>query len=152
MQSETILQGPEKTLQISKSSESYLKETSGWTYFFSILGAVFIGLLVIGSITLAIIFSTINNENMPAFSGMAIGLIYLIISLVYFFPVYYLFRFSSNMKKAIESKDSNNLELAFKSIKSHFKFMGFLTIIFIAIYVIIAIMMLFTGMVTNFWQ
>ncbi|NQU35246.1 MAG: hypothetical protein HQ521_18625 [Bacteroidetes bacterium] len=142
----------EHTLQISKSSESYLKETSSWTFFFSILGAIFLGLMVIGSIAVSIIFSTIDNESLPPISGVIIGAVYFILSIVYFFPIYYLYKFSSNMKKAIEKKEDNNLELAFKNIKSHFKYMGIFTIIIIVIYVLIAILMLFSGMVNNFWQ
>jgi hypothetical protein len=152
MDSSLIKNENKDILQLTESSQSYLKETSSWTFFFSILGFIFLGLLFIGAITVSIMFSVLDNENMPAISGLTLGLLYITICIVLFFPVYYLYKFSSNMKTAIENNEINNLETALRNIKSHFKFMGYFTIIIIVIYVFAAIMMLFTGMLTNFWQ
>ena len=49
------------------------------------------------------------------------------------------------MKKAIEKKNNENLDDAFKNIKSHYKFAGIFTIIFIALYILGAIAMLIFG-------
>ncbi len=139
-------------LEISEKSRAYLKETGNWAYFFSILGFIFIGLLFIGSLVVSVMFSFLDNENLPAISGLTFGIVYIIFSIILFFPILYLYRFSTNMKSALENSESLNLEIAFKNIRSHYKFVGYYIIIMILIYVIAAVIMLFSGMLISFWQ
>ena len=128
----------EKPLEISPSSVSYLKETSSWALFFAVLGFVFIVILVLGAFFVGAILSALNGEEMLPGAELTIGIIYLIIGVIYFFPIYYLYMFSTNMKKAIENNDIENLDIAFKNIKSHYKFMGVFTIIILAIYILMS--------------
>ena len=134
-----------ESLQISESAETYLKETSSWTSFIAIIGFILIGLLVIVAIGFSIFLPAANNQNIAPVSGLVLGIIYILMGLLYFFPVLYLYKFSTNMKKAIEKKSSKNLDDAFKNIKSHYKFAGIFTIIFIALYILGAIAMLIFG-------
>ena len=53
------------------------------------------------------------------------------------FPISYLYQFSENTKKAIENNDNNFIRDAFEFLKSHYKFMGILTIILLSFYAII---------------
>ena len=140
-----------KTLELSKSSESYLKETSNWTYFFSILGFILVGLMVLGSILITIIFSVLENDKLPEMSGVVIGSIYFIIAIIYLVPIIYLYRFSTNMKHAIEKREEISLETAFRYFKSHFKYLGIVTIIFIALYIVLAVLIALTGVLSAFW-
>ena len=135
----------EKPLEISPSSVSYLKETSSWALFFAVLGFVFIVILVLGTFFVEAILSSLNGEEMLPGIEITIGIIYLILGIIYFFPIYYLYRFSTNMKKAIENNDNENLDLAFKNIKSHYKFMGVFTIIILVFYILGAIAMVLIG-------
>jgi hypothetical protein len=64
------------------------------------------------------------------------GLIYVFIGLLYFFPVYYLFKFSSQVRTALINKNSQQLDSAFENLKSHYKFIGILMIITLSIYVL----------------
>ncbi len=132
-------------LQISESAEAYLKETSGWSQFLSILGFIFIGLLVIGGVGVSLFLSAMNSEEIDPQLGLLVGGIYMVFGIIYFFPIYYLYRFAANMKKALEKKDNDDLDEAFKNIKSHYKFMGIFTIVFIAVYILGAIGMAIFG-------
>jgi hypothetical protein len=49
--------------------------------------------------------------------------IYIIIALFYFFPVYYLFQFSSKWK--LSSNDNDLINSSFEYLKSHYKFIRF---------------------------
>jgi len=144
-------QTKDKSLEISKPSESYLKETSNWALFFSILGFIGIGFMILASIIVTSIFSFIDDPNLPSFFGPIIGIAYFIFALIYILPLIYLYRFSTNMKNAIEKKDGNNLEIAFKNFKSHFKYIGIITIIIMGLYILGAIVMVFSGLLTAFW-
>lgn len=145
MNNESEINVSDKSLQISKSSVAYLKETSGWTLFFAVLGFIFVGILVLGAFFVGIFFSTFYDVEMVPGLELIMSGIYFIIGIIYFFPIYYLYRFSTNMKKAIENNDNDNLDVAFKNIKSHYKFMGIFTIIILAIYILGAIVMVTMG-------
>ena len=64
------------------------------------------------------------------------GLIYVLIGLLYFFPVFYLFKFSSKVRTALATKNTQELDAAFENLKSHYKFIGILMIITLSIYVL----------------
>jgi hypothetical protein len=57
-----------------------------------------------------------------------------LIAFVYFFPLYYLLQFSKKIKKALKTKNDQMLANAFQMLKSHYKFIGVLTIITISLY------------------
>lgn len=140
-----------KELTLSYISINFLKETAKWAKFISIVGFVLIGLMVIIGLLLGTVmtaFSAMIPSDLPegtpnpaAFSWI-FSAIYIIISGIYFFPVYYLFNFSSKLKSAINSNSQIKLEESFKNLKSHYKFMGIFLIIGIVIY---ASMFLFIG-------
>ncbi len=141
----------ENLLTISKESEVHLRETSNWAMFFSILGFIFVGIMIIGSLFFSMVFSFINTPGVPGYTGIVIAVVYFIMGIVYLFPILYLYRFSNMVKTAIIKKNQEQLDMGLKNLKSHYKFIGILTIIIFAIYILIAVGMLFTGAVNNFW-
>ncbi len=120
-------------MELTNESIFYLEQISKWTTFFSILGFVLIGILLIGGIFVGSIFSKLGQAyaNFPFFT---LSIIYFVIAIIYFFPVLYLYRFSVNSKHAIKSKDSNLINIAFKNLKSHYRYTGIMTIIILSIY------------------
>ncbi|NLP57296.1 DUF5362 family protein [Lutibacter sp. B1] len=127
----------DSTLKLSKKAKTNLSETGKWVYFLSIIGFCFIGLIVIIALFAGTLLSTIGGDESPfPFPGIFISILYLLMGLVYFFPIYYLFNFANNIKKAIEKKDSESLDKALENLKSHYKFVGILTIIMLAFYVL----------------
>jgi hypothetical protein len=124
------------SLAITTESAGYLNSTRKWTTFFSVLGFIFIGFMVIAAFYLMTTFSMMYS-NMPfPGMGMIIGIIYIFMGALYFFPIFYLFKFSTHMNNALKLKDSRTLDLAFKNLKSHYKFFGILTIVVLSIYII----------------
>jgi len=128
-------------LNISNNILGFLKETSSWTYFLSILGFVGIGLMVLIGIFLSVVMSDISPGLNPyAQLGLNpgyFGLVYVILAGLYFFPVLYLFNFSRKMKNALSSKNNEAFESAFSNLKSHYKFVGIMAIVLISMYIII---------------
>jgi len=128
-------------LTITKEAKSFLKETAKWAKFLSILGFILIGLLLVLAVFSTTIFDMAAKmqPNVPANLGLIMTVTYLICALIYFFPVYYLWQFSSNMKKALTTKNDETLAKAFEMLKSHYKFIGVFTVITISLYILVII-------------
>ena len=77
------------------------------------------------------------NASKSPLVGMGIGVLYLVFSGLYFIPVNYLYKFSTQTKQALFDKDFRVLEFAFKNLKSLMKFTGIFTIVIIALYALI---------------
>lgn len=131
-------------LTLTTGSKMFLKESAGWTKFISIVGFVFLGILVIVALFAgSIIGAAMQSSGMEMMGGAFITVLYLAMAVLYFFPIYYLFQFSSKMKAALAQQSSALLEEAFSNLKSHYKFMGILLVIVLAIY---AIALVFGGL------
>ena len=133
-----------ENLVIDWRSKEFLKETAKWTKFLAILGFVGIGLMVLGSLVMLFAPSSLmSNGDFPFGGKIFMMLLYLAFAVLYYFPISYLYQFSENTKKAIENNDNNAIRDAFEFLKSHYKFMGTLTIILLSFYAI----MLFIGLI-----
>lgn len=133
-----------ENLVIDWRSKEFLKETAKWTKFLAILGFVGIGLMVLGSLVMLFAPSSLmSNGDFPFGGKIFIMLLYLAFAVLYYFPISYLYQFSENTKKAIENNDNNAIRDAFEFLKSHYKFMGILTIILLSFYAI----MIFIGLI-----
>ncbi|KDN56494.1 DUF5362 family protein [Flavobacterium seoulense] len=129
-------------LRLTEESKSFLKETAKWAYFLSIVGFVGVGILVLFALFFGTIFSKLssfggNSTPMPMMAGGFITVLYLVIAVIYFFPVYYLFQFSSKLKIAFNNIDNEQLTASFENLKSHYKFMGICAIVMISLYGVI---------------
>lgn len=125
---------------LSKTSLNFLYDAARWARFIAILGFIFIGFMVLLGILIGPILSALNEEvgafnASPLFmSSGIISIIYVIIGIIFFFPVYFLFQFSNGVVKAYKSADEDQLNASIHFLKMHFKFIGILVIISIAIY------------------
>ena len=133
-----------ENLIIDWRSKEFLKETAKWTKFLAILGFVGIGFMVLGSLVMLFAPSSLmSNGDFPFGGKIFMMLLYLAFAVLYYFPISYLYQFSENTKKAIENNDNNAIRDAFEFLKSHYKFMGILTIILLSFYAI----MIFIGLI-----
>lgn len=128
----------EENLIIDWRSKEFLKETAKWSKFLAILGFIGIGLMVLFSLVMLFAPSSVmSNGDFPFGGKIFMMLFYLAFSALYYFPVFYLYQFSENTKKAIENNDNKAIRDAFEFLKSHYKFIGILTIILLSLYAII---------------
>jgi len=127
----------ELQLSISVSAANYLAETGRWTKFLSIVGFILTGIVVLAGIfagTMMSIFTQGQMGDMPAGFNIIFGGVYVLMGLLYFFPAYYLLKFSQKLKEALSMRDNGALNTAFENQKSFFKFWGILMIIFLVLY------------------
>jgi sterol desaturase/sphingolipid hydroxylase (fatty acid hydroxylase superfamily) len=99
-------------------------------------------LLVIGLIagTFLSAFKT-GNAGLGIPESMVLIIIFAL-SIVYFFPVFFLFRFSNHTANAVHSLNKEELRKAFRNLKLYFMYLGVLLIIIMIMYVAALI---FTG-------
>ena len=130
-------------LNISANIKQFLKEISNWSFFLSIVGFVGIGLMVIIGLLFGTIMSSFDNTTAYDLGYTAgVGVFYVVIALIYFFPVYYLYKFSRKMKSALHSQNNDDFESAFSNLKSHYKFVGIFAIVIISLYVLMFLLAL----------
>ncbi len=124
-------------LNINSKINNFLLETAKWAKFLAIVGFVFIGLIVLGAL-----ISLLSGATVYRFSGISggpfiVGLTYLLMALLYYFPTRFLYNFAVKMKLAIENSQQNNLEDGFENLKSLFKFLGIFMIVILSIYALV---------------
>ena len=133
-------------LTINTKSKSFLKETAKWAFFLSILGFIGIGFMVLLGVFSSVIFNAIPQAKLVPFDlGLAMTFIYLFLAIIYFFPVYYLMKFSTKMKQALATKNDETLADAFDVLKSHYKFIGVFSIITLSLYAMLIAVSLISG-------
>ncbi|NOR88032.1 MAG: hypothetical protein GQ527_10515 [Bacteroidales bacterium] len=148
----------EKKLSLLTETIGFIVETAKWTKFLSIIGFVFVGFMIFISIVMMVFLPSLNEElqglsgvdNTMASMGPILGILYILIAGIYLVPVIYLYKFSEKTLAAVKNNDENILSLAFKNLKSHFKFMGIFTIVFLSLYVLIIIGAFIGGILGTF--
>lgn len=136
-------------LEITPESRAFLLETAKWGRFLAIVGFVFLGLMVLVGIGGGAFMGSMASELQGAssmMSGSFIMILYLVMALFYFFPTYYLYKFSTNTIRAINSSNSEDLSDGLKNLKSCFKFWGITMAIILSLYGIAIVFGIFGAM------
>lgn len=139
---------PEPKIELDRQALRSLYEAGGWANFLAILGFIMMGFLVLAGIFMGAVFSNLPAENTLPFSGGVFTIIYILIAAVYFFPIYYLFKFATMARNGIQVRDSSQVSGALHYLKSHYKFVGILTIAAIALYILFILLFVALGMGT----
>jgi len=142
-------------LQFTQQAQDYVKEIAKWATFLAIVGFIFIGFLVLGALGMFAMGATMSSLGnggamgsmgaMGMLGGAAMGVMFLLMAVFYFFPVLYLYKFASNAKDAINSNNTERLTVAFQNLKSHYKFVGILTIIGMSFYALAIVVSIVGG-------
>ena len=145
MESNEDLYEESNDMIITDSAMRFLRETGKWGKMLAIVGFVFIGLMVLGSFFVGTLMTPFYEEAGVTFPGVLVGGLYFIMAVVYFFPVLYLYKFSTQIKPALYQKDSDLLAIAFENMKSLYKFMGIFTIVMFVLYFVFGVGALILG-------
>jgi len=135
-----------RKIEIGQESLGYLNTTRKWTMFFAILGFVFLGIMLIVGLLAGSFMSALTSkmagvegvegmEGVKAAGGIAsvfVFIIQLVVAVIYFFPMFFLFRFSRHTKKAVSNLDANELQSGLKNLKSYVMYIGILVIVTLA--------------------
>lgn len=136
---ETSEDQPQRENSILNNTEinSYLLETSKWGKLLAIIGYVGMGLMILIALFMMIGMSEFSRAFGSAISMGFMGFIYLVIAVIYYFPVTYLYKFSNQIKVGLQSQEMGSITSAFENLKSLFKFMGIFAIVMLCFYGIV---------------
>jgi len=136
-----------KKLEITSEIKNDLNQAAKWSKFLAILGFVFMGLMVFGGIIMSLVMAFIptGSSGIMPFPPLLIGIIYIVMAAIYFFPVLYLYRFSTSIKQALFLKDQNKLTKAFYNLRAHYRFIAILAIVMLCLYPLMIIGMVAAG-------
>ncbi len=124
-------------MQLSDQAKKYLLEASKWANFIAIFGFIAIGLLIIMSFSIGSIMANLPEGSLGGLSPKFFSFFYLIAAGIYFIPIFFLFQFGQKTKQALLEDDHNLLTFGFKKLRSHYKFIGVLIIVFIVFYLLL---------------
>ncbi|QQV03519.1 MULTISPECIES: DUF5362 family protein [Chryseobacterium] len=133
-------------LKIDRISKEFLAEAAKWTAFLAILGFIGIGFFFIAGLVM-LSFSSMSKSMTGSF---VMSIVYLLVAGFYLVPINFLYKFSTNMKNALRNNNQSALANAFEYLKSHYKFIGILTLILISFYVMIFIWLMLTTVGSHF--
>jgi hypothetical protein len=131
-----------KKLEIEQETLKDLDTTRKWTMFLAILGFIGIGVLLAVGLFTGVFLSVFNKgDTATSYPGWLVFVIIVTTSILYFFPMLFIFRFSKFIKVVIKTHDSEELKKAFKNLRSYFTYIGILVIAALVIYVIAFLIM-----------
>lgn len=121
-----------ENLNLNETAIFYLHTIRRWAKIISIIMFVMIGMLLLMGIIMSYAMNTIASEipQLPmGFPVGAIALMYVFIAVIYFFPVYYLYKFSQHLEFALNARSEQELTVALQFLKNHYTIVGVLMII-----------------------
>ncbi|MNU20748.1 hypothetical protein D3C71_89990 [compost metagenome] len=127
---------------LNENSKAYLGQTVRWTNFLAILGFISIGLMLFFSLLIilggGIMMNRLSEVSSFGTIGYTLfGILYLGISILYFFPVFYLYKFGRLMKSGLLTDNELQITEAFRYQRNMYRFMGIMALIVIGIYILI---------------
>lgn len=130
-------------LQFTDTAKRHLEILSKWVYIMSIIGLIVIIIAIVVSIYDHFVLSRIDDVPLGGGVGYLImsAMTYFIIlvSVFCFLPTYFLYKFSANLKVALEYDDSDSLEASFRYLKFHYISIGVLPLCIIAYFFVVRI-------------
>ncbi|MHB9141872.1 MAG: hypothetical protein ACYC25_08365, partial [Paludibacter sp.] len=137
----------ETKLSITAEGGNYLKVASGWATFLAVLGFIGTGFIVLAALLIMVMSPFIGS--LSKFGGtfgfpmILMGVVYLLLGVVYFFPAYYLYNFANKIKIALINNNQKTLDESLKNLKKMFKYIGIMSIVLISLYLIMIPVMIF---------
>lgn len=138
------------SLTIDPVAKSHLLETARWARFLAIVGFVFLVLAALVGVYSAVMVNRYEADyremggpgsaNMLGSAGAGVAVMYMIMALIWFFPLLFTLRFANTMRNALQSNNQELLSTSFQNLKVCYRYLGIVTAIFL---VMIALSLLF---------
>ena len=134
---------------LSIEALEFLRQAGKWGKFLAIIGFIGCAIIVMVGLFFGSVMTMLSPmaQQQQAFGAMSglIGVVYVIIAAIYFFPCLYIYRFSTNAVAAAASKSTENVTAALKNLKSNFKFVGVFMVAVLALYAVVIVFAIFVA-------
>ncbi len=127
----------ENPLELNERIKNDLLVSAKWGKFIAIVGYVSMGLLGIFGFVFLFGYTPFNQINQSPLFPMPFrfaGILYVIMAGIYYFPITYLYRYTTKIKEAVLSTNQDSLTESIENLSKMFKFMGIMTIVILALY------------------
>jgi len=131
-------------LSVDAETRMHLGETAKWARFLAIAGMVALVLMVLFGIYFASVMAAAMEADLEALGGRGGGsltgfgigtvLVYVLLAVIWFFPLLFLLRFANLANRALEENDQKIMNGAFKNLKACFRYVGIVTIAIMVLY------------------
>lgn len=129
-----------RKIEIEQQTLNQLNTARKWAMFLAIIGFIFLGLILIMGLIAGTFLKTFNSGGQGVgIPEASVFVIMLLLAIVYFFPIFFLFRFSKLTSLAIQTLDKLILHKAIKNLKYYFVYIGILIIVVLVIYFIVLV-------------
>ena len=129
-------QGGGVPVGVSARSMDFLRQTRPWVLFLSVLGFIVTGIMVLFGVGFGLLGMAGGGRGGVAM-GAGMGLLYIAISAIYFFPALFLWRYGSRIGGLMAGGQLQDLENALEAQKSFWRFTGILMAVVIVLYVVV---------------
>lgn len=117
--------------------KTYLMETAKWAKFISIVSIVMGAFLAISAVFAGSFLNSAGAGDVLPFSTTLLAIVYFVMAALVIIPNIFLLNFSNKAISALRSGSESELTIAFRNLRSYYKFIGILTAIVIGLYVLI---------------
>lgn len=124
------------SLKLTENSLVFMRETVKWAKFLAICSFVGLGLMVLVGVVFLFLSVSVKVPSETQISTSILGILYILIAALYFFPSIYLYRFATASAEAINTLNDDTLEEGLENLKSLFRFTGILMIIVLSLYAV----------------
>ncbi len=142
-------------LTLSEKALSHLNTARKWSKFLAIYGFINCGFIIImgiGMFGMQVIFNLQKEVSLPFPLFIVIGIIYIILGVVCFFPSLYLYKFSNNAGNLVNFRNQNRVDETFNYLAKFYKFVGIFVIITLALYLVALPFIIFFNMSSQLFQ
>ena len=129
-----------ENLRITENIQNNLLTATKWLKFMTILSTVGVALFFI--IGIVLLFIPTNGRD----PGALFGVIYMLLTLLYFYPIKKSFDLIKNTRDAMGNASQMGLEQAAANVKSILKYFGILSIVCLSIYALLFVIGFIVGM------
>jgi magnesium-transporting ATPase (P-type) len=127
----------ERKIEIGPETLNNLNATWKWAMFLSVLGYIFLGLLIIAGFVTSTFLTTFKSKEVNlGIPESLMTILFIVVGAIYFFPVFFLFRFSRNIRDGIQNLDRMKLAKGFRNLRIYFTYIGIMVILVLSIYVL----------------
>ncbi len=124
-------------IKVDRESFADFREVGKWAGFLAIVGFITLAVMIMISFSLLFMSGPVPASMYGgSFPRVLIFLLYVVIAVVYFFPVWFLFRFADLLRKSFRTGSKDEFNQSIRYLRSFFVYIGILTIIGLVISVI----------------
>lgn len=124
---------------LDNSSIRYLHDGAKWARFLSIVGLALLAIMLFTTL-FGFSFLTVMNREYLHFNEIAISVLlvsYVLFTLIYFYPFYYLYKSSTQLMAAIKDGNIQTFNEGIRYLRLHYRYIGIFTIIIVGFYLLL---------------